>query len=62
MCDYFNERLCCANLYFFDPYAGQLAYLDDKNFVTGLMVVYVRNSAEESALYTTPIKIQLDHF
>ena len=38
------------------------AYLDDKNFVTGLMVVYVRNSAEESALYTTPIKIEMDHF
>ena len=34
------------------------AYLDDKNFATGLKVVYVRNPAEEFALYTTPIKIE----
>ena len=34
------------------------AYLDDKNFATGLKVVYVRNPAEESALYTTPITIE----
>ena len=51
-------RDCVVQIYnFFDPYAGQFAYLDDKNFATGLKLVYVRNSAEESALYTTPIKI-----
>ena len=38
------------------------AYLDDKNFATGLKVVYVRKPTEEFALYTTPIKIKMDHF